>query len=307
MFAIIESYRNYFELNKEPQTKKLRVLLELLIANKTRIPTIDLFNAIYQLLDLKQEKTEIFENVGPMIELKFGDNQCCGYKFGVDSVAGTLQMTPTRCVRQKLPGFLYCRKHHENEIKPCWRCKLNYKRDIIHQFGWEHFGNIFESGLRERTWIKSAPLLGVDCKQIITFSQKTFGRSATIQSEKTAPVPVPTVRMESMKPPITKLTKNEIQQLSLHLLQHMLSNNCIKVSAQHPISEIKLFDVDDDLVDDGKFIYKMVAKKRSAIGIRKNGDSVVMKESIMDLKLDSQLTDDKIEAFIKINLYLNQK
>lgn len=307
MFAIIESYRNYFELNKEPQTKKLRVLLELLIANKTRIPTIDLFNAIYQLLDLKQDKTEIFENVGPMIELKFGDNQCCGYKFGVDAVAGTLHMTPTRCVRQKLPGFLYCRKHYENEIKPCWRCKLNYKRDIIHQFGWEHFGNIFESNLRERTWIKSAPLLGVDCKQIITFSQKTFGRSTTIQSEKTAPLPVPTVHMESMKPPMTKLTKDEIQQLSLHLLQHMLSNNCIKVSAQHPISEIKLFDVDDDLVDDGKFIYKMIAKKRSAIGIRKNGDSVVMKDGILDLKLDSQLTDDKIEAFIKKNLYLNQK
>lgn len=84
MFAIIESYRNYFEQDKEPQTKKLRVLLELLIANKTRIPTIDLFNAIYQLLDLKQEKKEIFEKVGPTIEYKFGDNQCCAYKFGVD-------------------------------------------------------------------------------------------------------------------------------------------------------------------------------------------------------------------------------
>jgi len=298
MFAIIESYRNYFELDKEPQTKKLRVLLELLIANKTRIPTIDLFNAIYQLLDLKQEKREIFEKVGPMIELKFGDNQCCGYKFGVDSVSGTLHMTPTRCARLKIPGFLYCRKHYESEIKTCWRCRHNYKRDIIHQFGWEHFGNIFESNLRERTWLKSAQHLGIDYTKLITFSQKIFGGvckpTNLLLSEKTT--------VEPIKPHFpTKLTQHEIQQLGLHLLQHMLTNNCIKVSAKHPLSEIKLFDVDDVMFDDGLFIYK----KRSAIGVRKNGDSIVMKNTILDLKLHSEFTNDKIEAFIKMNLYLN--
>jgi hypothetical protein len=298
MFPIIESFRPFFETEKDLQTKKLHALLETLLHHKNKIPTIDLFNLIYQLLDLHQPKQEIFEKVGPFIELKFGDKQCCSYKFGIDAIAGSKNVAPKRCVGQKLPGFLYCQKHNENEVKTCWRCRQHYKRDIIHHYGWEHFGNIFESDLRARTWMKNAEQLGIDYSTLISFSQKTFGGV----SKPSVPKQIDLRAAEPTEPTKITISDFEKQQMSLHLLQYMLSNHLIKVSNKHPLTEIKLFDMDEVLLDDGDFIFKMMSNKCRVVGIRKDMDSILMKDGLLDLKPEySECSDAQILNFV--NMY----
>lgn len=297
MFPIIESFRPFFEAEKDHQTKKLHALLETLLYHKNKMPTIDLFNLIYQLLDLQHPKQEIFEKVGPFIELKFGDKQCCSYKCGIDSVAGSKNVMPKRCVGQKLPGFLYCQKHNENDIKTCWRCRQHFKRDIIHQYGWEHFGNIFESDLRARTWMKNAEQMGIDYDSIISFSQKTFGGSKPSINRVVPNKPID-IRTETK----LQISEFEKQQLSLHLLQYMLSNHLIKVSNKHPLTEIKLFDMDDVLLDDGHFIFKMISNKCRVVGMRKDMDSILMKDQLLDLKPEySECSAESILNFV--NMY----
>ena len=148
MFSIIEAYRPYFKKDeRDTNTKKLHALLDTFITNKITIPILELFHLINKLFELTTDLFDLYEKIGPIIELKFGDKRCCSYRWGVEQLHDNTYI-PKRCNSQKLVGFIYCTKHNEIEPKICKGCKYDLKKEVIHKYGWEHFGNIFEKLLR---------------------------------------------------------------------------------------------------------------------------------------------------------------
>ncbi len=161
MFSIIEAYRPHFDIEyRDNHTKKLHYLLETILNSQGSLSTIDVFNLLYILFDMKEDIYILFEQLGPVLELKFGDKKCCSYRWGTEQcIDGTY--IPNRCISQKQPGFLYCSKHNEVETKICLGCLKDNKKEIVHQYGWEHWGNIFEKMLRP-VFIKNIKQLKVD-------------------------------------------------------------------------------------------------------------------------------------------------
>jgi hypothetical protein len=148
MFSIIEAYRPHFDIEyRDTHTKKLHYLLETVLDRHGSLSTIDVFNLLYILFDMKEDIYILFEQLGPVLELKFGDKKCCSYRWGTEQCIDGSYI-PNRCVSLKQPGFLYCSKHNEVETKICQGCLKDNKKEIVHRYGWEHWGNIFEKMLR---------------------------------------------------------------------------------------------------------------------------------------------------------------
>ena len=161
MFSIIEAYRPHFDIEyRDSHTKKLHYLLETVLNSQDSLSTIDVFNLLYILFDMKEDIYILFEQLGPVLEFKFGDKKCCSYRWGTEQCIDGSYI-PNRCISQKQPGFLYCSKHNEVEMKICQGCLKDNKKEIVHQYGWEHWGNIFEKMLRP-VFIKNIKQLKVD-------------------------------------------------------------------------------------------------------------------------------------------------
>jgi hypothetical protein len=161
MFSIIEAYRPHFDIEyRDNHTKKLHYLLETVLNSHGSLSTIDVFNLLFILFDMKEDIYILFEQLGPVLELKFGDKKCCSYRWGTEQCIDGSYI-PNRCISQKQPGFLYCSKHNEVETKICLGCLKDNKKEIVHQYGWEHWGNIFEKMLRP-VFIKNIKQLKVD-------------------------------------------------------------------------------------------------------------------------------------------------
>lgn len=330
MFNIIESYRPYFNSScKDEQTKKLHHLLETLMISKSGLTTITVFQLINVLFDIKEDVYSLYESVGPHIEYNFGDKKCCSYRWGVEpSLDG--KYIPNRCISQKLPGYLYCSKHNEKETKICQGCIKDTKKEIIHQYGWEHWGNIFEKNLRN-VFIKnlsqfkvselvSYPLMYLKNKKTILKIMKdkpivesTYIKRIETDSNK---INVDIVKQNVKKKTeilsglLSKITLSNdvINRMKIYLLFYMLENNLIKMSRIYPIRQINLYDSDEIYYNDNKFIYKRIESKIKGVGIVKNNDTILLNTSIQKMiSNDLEYSDIEINSFIDILISKNNE
>jgi hypothetical protein len=180
MFGIIEAYRPHFKKEeRDGNTKKLHALLDTFIKNKITIPILELFHLINKLFEVTTDMFELYEKVGPALELKFGDKLCCSYRWGVDRLPDGTYL-PKRCIAQKQVGFLYCLKHNEIEPKICKGCKYDLKKDIVHNYGWEHFGNIFEKNLKQN-FTKNINVFNIGNNPLHTYPKKYLATGNIIE------------------------------------------------------------------------------------------------------------------------------
>jgi hypothetical protein len=335
MFNIIEAYRPYLDINfRDENTKKLHHLLETLLESKSGLNTIIVFQLINVLFDINTDIYSLYETIGPHIEYHFGDKKCCSYRWGVEQcIDGTF--IPNRCISQKLPGFLYCSKHNEKETKVCQGCIKDTKKEIVHHFGWEHWGNIFEKNLRS-VFIKnisqlkvvqltSYPLKYLKNKKhtiikIPENMEKPKAETTTI-SEKTVlkhNEPKKTIIVNNIEPKKPKLLSGLISKIDIckdmsdtfkiHLLLYLIQNNLIKISNKFPVKQINIYDSDDAYFSDNKFVYKLIESKMKSVGIIKDNDTIILKESIEDIiSNDIKYTDMEINSFIDSLLSKNNE
>jgi hypothetical protein len=314
MFGIIESYRHHFKKEeRDANTKKLHALLDTFIKNKITIPVFELFHLINKLFDFTIDMFELYETVGPALELKFGDKLCCSYRWGVDRLPDGTYI-PKRCIGQKQVGFLYCTKHNEIETKICKGCKYDLKKDVIHKYGWEHFGNIFEKNLKQN-FTKNINVFKIGNNPLHTYPVKYLAAGNVIEPlivsipslPKVEPQPHPKVEPTSLKPthipvskqqpkpkllsgmissisePEIKLTDENKTQMMLLLTQFMIENNLIKVNKAYPIKDIYVYDDDTQYFEDGKYVFTMNRYKMKVVGIYKDSDSIILKKHIDDV------------------------
>jgi hypothetical protein len=311
MFGIIEAYRPHFKIEeRDINTKKLHALLEAFIKNKINIPVFEIFHLINKLFDVTTDMSELYETVGPALELKFGDKLCCSYRWGVDRLLDGTYI-PKRCIGQKQVGFLYCSKHNEIEPKICKGCKYDLKKDIIHKYGWEHFGNIFEKNLRQN-FTKNISAFNLGNNPLYTYPMKYLATGNNITEPLTVSIPRPLIKAEpepepepqSLKPthiPVSKpqpkpkllsgmvshileqeikLTDENKTQMMLLLSQFMIKNNLIKVNKTYPIKEMYVYDDDTQYFQDGKYVFTMNGYKMKVVGMYKDSDSIILKKHI---------------------------
>jgi hypothetical protein len=319
MFNIIEAYRPLFDVStREENTKKLHYLLETLLETKSDLDTIRVFQLINVMFDIGIEIYSLYEIVGPQLEYHFGDKKCCSYRWGVEQCSdGTC--VPYRCISQKLPGFLYCSKHNEKETKICQGCIKDTKKEIVHQFGWEHWGNIFEKNLRN-VFIKNMAQLKV--VELNSFPLKYLKHKKNtilkvqekIEKRKFEPTKiVDKINVEIVKKVEIKndkllsgliskidICKNVSNDMIIHLLLYLLENNLIKMSNNYPVRQINIYDNDDEYYSDTKFVFKLIQNKMKPVGILKDKDTIILKESISEI-----LSDDTIYSNHEINSFID--
>ena len=323
MFAIIEAYRPHFKKEeRDVNTKKLHALLDTFIKNKITIPVLELFHLINKLFDFTTDMFELYETVGPPLELKFGDKLCCSYRWGVERLPDGTYI-PKRCIGQKQVGFLYCPKHNEIEPKICNGCKYDFKKDVVHNYGWEHFGNIFEKNLKQN-FTKNINVFNIGNNPLHTYPIKYLAAGNIIEPLTVSipnPLksePQPLIKVEPnqtqiklepnpLKPthipiskqppkpkllsgmilstsePEIKLTDENKTQMMLLLTQFMIEKNLIKVNKAHPIKEIYVYDDDTQYFHDGKYVFTMNGYKMKIDGIYKDSDSIILKKHIDDV------------------------
>ena len=324
MFNIIEVYRPFLNSNcRDHDTKKLHHLLETLMESKSGLNTISVFNLINILFDINEDIYSLYEIVGPHIEYHFGDKKCCSYRWGVEqSIDGTF--VPNRCISQKLPGYLYCSKHNEKESKICHGCIKDTKKDIIHLYGWEHWGNIFEKNLRS-VFIKNMSQLKVT--ELISYPLKYLKNKKStckiqeiIEKHKTESTSIKHIddkndkndkndkkKIEIPKKPKLlsgllnkiELSNNVSNDMKIHLLIYVLKNSLIKISHEYPVRQINIYDNDEIYYNDNKFVYKRIDSMIKPIGILKDNDTIILKSSIDQIILnDIEYSDIQINSFI---------
>ena len=318
MFNIIEAYRPYLDSNcRDDNTKKLHHLLETLLISKSGLNTIIVFQLINVLFDINEDIYSLYEIVGPHIEYHFGDKKCCSYRWGVEqSIDGTF--VPNRCISQKLPGYLYCSKHNEKETKICQGCIKDTKKEIIHLYGWEHWGNIFEKNLRSvfiknMSQLKVAELISYPLKYLKN-KKSTCKITEIIEKPKTESTSIKHIEPKNDKinlqlPKKTKLlsgllnkielSNNVINDMKIHLLIYVLKNSLIKISQQYPVRQINIYDNDEIYYNDNKFVYKQIDSMIKPIGILKDNDTIILKSSIEQIiSNDIEYSDIQINSFI---------
>jgi hypothetical protein len=307
MFGIIEAYRPHFKKEeRDANTKKLHALLDTFIKNKITIPVFELFHLINKLFDVATDMFELYEKVGPALELKFGDKLCCSYRWGVEQLPNGTYL-PKRCAGQKQVGFLYCSKHNEIEPKICKGCKYDLKKDIVHNYGWEHFGNIFEKNLKPN-FTKNINVFKIGNNPLYTYPIKYLAAGNIIEPLTVSIPPLmkvepPLMKVESPHIPVSriqpkpkllsgmitstsepeiKLTDENKTQMMLLLTQFMIENNIIKVNKAHPIKEMFVYDDDTQYFHDGKYVFTMNSYKMKVTGMYKDSDSIILKKHIDD-------------------------
>jgi hypothetical protein len=333
MFSIIEAYRPHFDIEyRDNHTKKLHYLLETILNSQGSLSTIDVFNLLYILFDMKEDIYILFEQLGPVLELKFGDKKCCSYRWGTEQCIDGSYI-PNRCVSLKQPGFLYCSKHNEVETKICQGCLKDNKKEIVHRYGWEHWGNIFEKMLRP-VFIKNMKQLKVHdiasyplkyLKQKIPIIKSESIKKEKIIVEQTVITKQlePAVLKKQQEPVVLKniqeqLVKNHQEQLvkkqpellngvidetrkymTLQLLLYLFNNNIIKIDRGFPIKQINIYDTDEPYFSDNTFVYRLIGSKMKAEGIFKDNDTVILKEYMEEFK-DNEINylDNEINHFI---------
>jgi hypothetical protein len=323
MYNIIESYRPFLDSNSRNElTKKLHHLLETLIVSKSGLNTISVFELINVLFDIKEDIFILYEIVGPHIEYYFGDKKCCSYRWGVEQ-SNDGHFIPNRCISQKLPGYLYCSKHNEKEIKICQGCIKDTKKEITHNFGWEHWGNIFEKNLRS-VFIKNLSQLKVT--ELISYPLKYLkNKKSILQIEE--PIKKPIIESTSVKqfekknckmnldvknnsisekPKLLSglfskinISNDIINNMKMYLLFYLLENNLIKVSSKYPVRQIHIYDSDEIYYNDNKFVYKLIDSKIIGVGIVKDNDTIILKNAIKEIiSNDIKYNDIEINSFI---------
>ena len=318
MFNIIEAYRPFLDSNcRDDNTKKLHHLLETLLESKNGLNTISVFQLINVLFDINEDIYNLYEIVGPHIEYHFGDKKCCSYRWGVEqSIDGTF--VPNRCISQKLPGYLYCSKHNEKETKICQGCIKDTKKEIIHHFGWEHWGNIFEKNLRSvfiknMSQLKVAELISYPLKYLKN-KKSTFKIQEITEKQKTESTSIKHIEPKNdkinleipKKPKLLsgllnkiELSNNVSNDMKIHLLIYLLKNSLIKISQQYPVKQINIYDSDETYYNDNKFVYKQIDSVIKPIGILKDNDTIILKSSIEQIfSNDIEYSDIQINSFI---------
>lgn len=322
MFNIIEAYRPYFNSNdRDKNTKKLHNLLNVLVNQKNTTSPIELFGLINNLFEINEEPYSLYEKIGPLLELKFGDKKCCSYRWGVDQLSDKT-FVPSRCLSQRLPGFLYCSKHNVVESKICRGCLLDTKTEITHNFGWEHWGNIFEKNLRP-VFTRNIKQFKILNNELLSYPAKylhinnSILHKVEIKTEEIKPnleikEEIPKQIVKS-KQPITKpkllsgllktieepsLNSDERKTMLSQLLLYMLDNNLIKVSRNYPIKQMYIYDDDNTYYQDGKFVYMMNGVKMKAVGVYKDSDTLILSNHIRDGTSNYDFNDEQINSFV---------
>jgi len=327
MFNIIEVYRPLFdESTREENTKKLHYLLETLLESKSNLDTIRVFQLINVIFNIGIEIYNLYEIVGPQLEYHFGDKKCCSYRWGVEQCSDGI-CVPNRCISPKLPGFLYCSKHNEKETKICQGCLKDTKNEIVHQYGWEHWGNIFEKNLRNvfiknMSQLKVVELNSFPLKYLKNKKHTILKVQEKIEKLQIEPTKViDKINVEIVKPIEKKndkllsgliskidICQNVSNDMTIHLLLYLMENNLIKMSNKNPVRQINIYDSDDEYYTDTKFVFKLFQNKMKSVGIVKDTDTIILKESISEIiSNDIVYSNHEINSFIDSLLFKNNE
>ena len=302
MFSIIEAYRPHFDIEyRDNHTKKLHYLLETVLYSQGSLSTIDVFNLLYILFDMKGDIYILFEQLGPVLEFKFGDKKCCSYRWGTEQCIDGSYI-PNRCISPKQPGFLYCSKHNEVETKICLGCLKDNKKEIVHQYGWEHWGNIFEKMLRP-VFIKNMKQLKVDyldsyplkyLKQKIPINIKSESKKEKIIVEQTVITKHQERLVKKQQEPVVK----NIQETIIKKQEEpVVKNHQEPIIKKHQEPIIKNFQ--EPVV---KNIQELVVKKQQEQVVKINQEPVVKKHQEQLVKINQgQLVKINQEQVVKIN------
>ena len=323
MFSIIEAYRPHFDIEyRDNHTKKLHYLLETVLYSQGSLSTIDVFNLLYILFDMKGDIYILFEQLGPILEFKFGDKKCCSYRWGTEQCIDGSYI-PNRCISPKQPGFLYCSKHNEVETKICQGCLKDNKKEIVHQYGWEHWGNIFEKMLRP-VFIKNMKQLKVDyldsyplkyLKQKIPINIKSESKKEKIIVEQT----VITKHQEPIIKNIQELVVKKHQEPLVKINQEPVVKNIQELvvkNIQEPIikkhDELVVKNIQEPIIKKHqepvvKNIQELIVKKHQEQVVKINQEQVVLKnnEPIKQSQLLSGLINENTQYMtLQLLLYL---
>lgn len=292
MNEIITSFTPYFTEKKQGQ-----LLLDniLKITDKHKSLFV-LFQSIYNILKphLIEEVDffELFEKVGPKIQMITDDKQCSSlvYKFSKQSDGLS---TPVRCKRKCEPSSIFCAVHLRN-IGYCEHCMKDQGKVIYHNYNWEHFGTIFDKDLQFHHGI--GPLRHIQNKMPYAkyvFEKKLIPKEPEIEKpgppKKIIQPPTPKIMAKpklfqniNLDLKITQIPKTELEFGWCLMMFYILSKAKFRFNNSVKMEKIFLYDDDKTYYTHSKFIYKLVGNQYVSYGILKDSDSVIILDDIME-------------------------
>ena len=89
IYKVIDAFRPYL-IDPEDNCKTLHMILEII---DKRMSIVNLFLKLIKILKVEGDIYELFEKIGPSLELAFGDDKCCSLCWGVDIMDGDRKST----------------------------------------------------------------------------------------------------------------------------------------------------------------------------------------------------------------------
>lgn len=313
MHKIIEAI--YPIMDDKEQIKLLEDFLDVI---DKRQSSTKIFMLIYRLFSFDGDILELYESIGPSLETVFGDNKCCSLRWGIDILTNGMTIQK-RCEKERQPGFLYCAVHRRVATDPCKSCLNDIDKEIIHQEGWEHFGNIFDKSPRAII-TANFKKLGTSTENHINYSNyllfNTKPSSDKIEKPKIKKDNIEHINCikskkedlknkVKVKKPKQSLSDEDKKILETALYYYVLSKGLIKpkkIDDDDCLEQLRIYDSDIFYCHDKRFVYKKEkGKGLLACGIYLNCDSCIMLDA---LETTLRQMDDKV--FVNLNEFVSE-